>query len=177
MYRRSPPSVFWAPTLSLTSTIGRSYSYQYVESYSQFREAAISNDISLLGKAMKANVNVNAFFRAICTYWGKGATALHEASRRGNVDAVRFLIAHGAGFDIHELSSDKCWEPSSNEHFEGDTPLCSAARKAQSEVVRFLLKAGANPMLKRLEPRHPIGGRFKYAILTCWNSFKKRSST
>jgi ankyrin repeat protein len=62
---------------------------------------------------------------------GDGATALHWAVHRGNLEIVDLLI--GAGADVN----------AANAH--GVTPLALAAENAQPTMVARLLKAGANP--------------------------------
>ena len=118
-----PP--LWAPTTSPAN-----------EPYLQLREGAINNDITLLQRALQANVSINALFPR---FPGEGTTALHEAASRGNVDAVRYLIAASAEIDIEEFSDTN--------QFDEDKPLYCAAKGAHSEVVRVLLEAGADPSL------------------------------
>jgi ankyrin repeat protein len=57
-----------------------------------------------------------------------GYTPLHRSAYEGNVDAMKFLLAHGA--DIHALTID------------GWTALHSAANWGQVETVSFLLHHG-----------------------------------
>ncbi|MFM7557770.1 MAG: ankyrin repeat domain-containing protein, partial [Alphaproteobacteria bacterium] len=60
-----------------------------------------------------------------------GATALHIASREGNLDIVKILIDSGANPNIADN--------------EGYTPLMRASLSASAEVVEYLLKNGAKP--------------------------------
>ena len=62
---------------------------------------------------------------------GDGATALHHATHRNNVDAVTALLAAGATVNVaNEL---------------GATPLWLAARNGSSPLLTRLLNAGADP--------------------------------
>ena len=60
-----------------------------------------------------------------------GATALHIASREGNLDIVKILIENGANPNLTDN--------------EGYTPLMRASLSASPEVVEYLLKNGAKP--------------------------------
>ena len=72
------------------------------EPYAQLREGAISNDITLLKKALEAKVNVDVLFHVGPR---AGSTSLHEAARRSHADAVRYLIDAGANIDINDKNS------------------------------------------------------------------------
>src|SRR5215813_15241125 len=61
---------------------------------------------------------------------GEGWTELHEAARRGNLDAVRRLLEHGA-------------DPNAREPGDNTTPLHWAAAHGHVDIVRALLDAGA----------------------------------
>ena len=54
---------------------------------------------------------------------------MHEAVERGDIEAIRKLVASGA--DVNKLSADGC------------TPLHVAAEKGEVEVVRVLSELGA----------------------------------
>jgi ankyrin repeat protein/catechol 2,3-dioxygenase-like lactoylglutathione lyase family enzyme len=60
-----------------------------------------------------------------------GWTGLHEAAKRGHVDAVRLLLEHGA-------------DPGARETGDNTTPLHWAAAHGHVDVVRALLDAGAD---------------------------------
>ena len=60
-----------------------------------------------------------------------GRTALECCSRWGHVEAVRFLLAHGA-----RVRSDGFFETA---------PLVGAAGESRLEIVKMLLEAGADP--------------------------------
>jgi ankyrin repeat protein len=60
-----------------------------------------------------------------------GATALHFAAISGRLDAVRWLLEHGAALDAHD------------DEF-GMTPLAWANEKGRHAVVDFLLAQGAS---------------------------------
>ena len=68
-----------------------------------------------------ANINIKG---------GKEEPAIVYAARRGNVDAVRWLVAHGANIN----AQDK----------DGDTPLIVAAEAFNVKAIRWLLKHGAD---------------------------------
>lgn len=58
-----------------------------------------------------------------------GATALHIASREGNLDIVKILVENGANLNIADA--------------EGYTPIMRAAIVGNAAVVEFLLSKGA----------------------------------
>src|SRR5262249_16378849 len=60
-----------------------------------------------------------------------GWTGLHSAARRGHLDAVRFLLEHGAN-------------PNAREEGDNTYPLHWAAAQGHVEVVRALLDAGGD---------------------------------
>ena len=61
----------------------------------------------------------------------RGWTELHEAAKRGHLDAVRLLLEHGA-------------DPNAREPGDNTTPLHWAAAHGHVDVVRGLLDAGAD---------------------------------
>jgi ankyrin repeat protein len=63
--------------------------------------------------------------------YARGDTALHHASRNGDLDVVRNLVDHGA--DVNATSD--------NGHF----PLYCAAGHGHAVTTRYLLESGANP--------------------------------
>lgn len=69
-----------------------------------------------------------------------GITPLHLAALHGHADAVRSLLAAGAGLAVDALSA------------EGFSPLHNAALNGHAEVVRALLSAGASA-----SQAHPCG--------------------
>ncbi len=60
-----------------------------------------------------------------------GATALHIAARRGNLEICKILVENGANVNITDN--------------EGWTPLMRAAIAKNSELVKFLINNGADP--------------------------------
>jgi ankyrin repeat protein len=68
---------------------------------------------------------------------GASAGALHLMAKRGDVAAVKWLLAHGADPNTQ-------WS-----HWDADvTPLHLAASQGHAEVVRVLLGAGADPGIR-----------------------------
>jgi ankyrin repeat protein len=66
-----------------------------------------------------------------------GGGLLHLAAKRGDADAVRWLLAHGA-------LPNELWP-----HWDADvTPLHLAASRGHAEVVRLLLDAGADAKIR-----------------------------
>lgn len=66
-----------------------------------------------------------------------GYTALHEASLKGHLSIVKFLLESGANIDCSAVN--------------GDTPLHDASENGHYEVVAYLLQAGANRIIKNQE--------------------------
>jgi truncated hemoglobin YjbI len=60
-----------------------------------------------------------------------GGTALHQASRRGNVSVARALLDHGASIDARDAKEQ--------------TPLRRAVNCRQLQIVRLLVRHGADP--------------------------------
>ena len=67
----------------------------------------------------------------------KEEPAIVYAARRGNVDAVRWLVAHGAKINVQDK--------------DGDTPLIVAAKFKNLKAIRFLLQKGADVSVKNDE--------------------------
>ena len=63
-----------------------------------------------------------------------GATALHIAARKGNIEIIKILVNNGADLNIKDN--------------EGWTPLMRAASNNNSEIVSELIAKGANANLK-----------------------------
>ena len=89
-----------------------------------FYLAASRNDVEAIKFLLKAGVNINAINLNFLE-----ETALHGASKLGNIDIVKLLLE--AGID-----------PSVRNEYE-ETALNIAANKEQAEVMKLLLEAGA----------------------------------
>ncbi len=72
----------------------------------------------------------------------EGVTALHEASRKGNIEIVRYLLQKGA--DIHL------------KNYNGLSPLHIAAYCGENEIVRTLIAAGADVNAKAKDNITPL---------------------
>ena len=94
--------------------------YEYPKTaYGSAVNAAIASDkhtVEFLTKLLNRGANIHGYFR--------------DAARYGNVEAMKFLLQHGA--DINETSID------------GGSGLISASYKGHVEAVRFLLEKGAD---------------------------------
>jgi ankyrin len=90
-------------------------------------EAVKNNDRQAVRALLKQGANVNAVE-------GDGATALHWASYRDDLETADLLIKAGAKVNA---ANDL-----------GATPLWTASLNGSSAMVRRLLQAGANPNLK-----------------------------
>ena len=80
----------------------------------------------------------------ICTSCGSSSksTDLHEAAEKGDIKAVKALLAAGA--EINAKNSD------------GETPLHCAAWSGQAELAKILLQAGAGVNAKDKGGRTPL---------------------
>jgi len=78
----------------------------------------------------------------------EGETVLMTASRTGNLETMRMLLAHGA-------------DPNAQERWFGETALMWAASQNHADAVRMLLEAGAKPDLagKKMEFPRKVGGQ------------------
>lgn len=72
----------------------------------------------------------------------EGATALHEASRKGNIEIVRYLLQKGS--DIHL------------KNYNGLSALHVAAYCGENEIVRALIAAGADVNAKAKDNITPL---------------------
>jgi len=75
-----------------------------------------------------------------------GSTPLHCACWKGNLDAAKLLLEHGAKADALRTGG----------HY-GTTPLHAAAHGNQREIVRLLLEHGAKAKLKDDEGLDALG--------------------
>ncbi len=90
--------------------------------------AATNGDVPMLDALIKAGADPNAALP-------EGETILMTASRTGNPDAIRLLLAHGAN-------------PNTKENSLGETALMWAAAENHADAVRALIKGGADPNLR-----------------------------
>jgi hypothetical protein len=95
----------------------------------KFFSAAKSGDVKALRAALDAGMDVHALD-------GNKWTGLHEASRYGQLEAVKALLAAGA-------------DPNVPHSQNGFTPMVVATfEKGHTEIVRALLQGGAAPSLQ-----------------------------
>ena len=95
-------------------------------------EAAKSGDVEALKQALDSGFDVN-------TTDEKKNTALHHATGKTHLDAMRLLIENGAGLD---LPNDRL-----------STPLHLTAKNM--DAIRILLEAGADPNLLDADHDYP----------------------
>jgi len=69
----------------------------------------------------------------VCARNANGIAAMHEAAfRKGAIDAIVWLLQHGADINVRTAETD------------GDTPLHYAVRGRDLEIIKYLLLKGAN---------------------------------
>jgi len=88
------------------------------------RAAARDGDLAAIQRLIEGGVTIDAGDR-----WGK--TALSFAAGEGHLEAVRWLLAHGA-------------DPSARESFFGGSVLDAALMEGHLEIAEELLRAGAD---------------------------------
>jgi ankyrin repeat protein len=98
--------------------------------YEEFFNAASGGDVERLEAALLPSLDVNALEADRL----QGRAALHMAAQTGSVQAIQFLLTHGAKVDLRNS--------------EYETPLHEAAFYAHPEAVKALLDAGSNIHLK-----------------------------
>ena len=94
----------------------------------RFWNAAIAGDTIALAKALEDGASVDALDTRTAR---NGRRALNWAAINNRVDAIRWLLAHGAPIEAVNLT--------------GFTALHHAAEYGSVEATRVLLAAGANP--------------------------------
>src|SRR5213593_2513696 len=97
---------------------------------SDFIEACSKGEVGVL-RGLLANDRSLARAEVDTQHGSRGWTGLHEAARRGHVDAVRLLLEYGAN-------------PNARETGDNTYPLHWAAAHGHLEVVRALLDAGGD---------------------------------
>ena len=113
--------------------------YSEDEEHTETQNRTIRNYTAVLKEALQDSIAVNSFFHMDPSNPNKETTALHEAARRGDVDAICDLVIRGAEVNGREYTD--------NDELYADTALHCAARNAHSGAVQVLLNAGAEPVL------------------------------
>lgn len=94
--------------------------------YEEFFNAASEGDVERLEAALLPSLNVNALEADRL----QGRAALHMAAQTGSVQAIQFLLTHGAEVNLRNS--------------EYETPLHEAAFYAHPEAIKVLLDAGSH---------------------------------
>ena len=103
-------------------------------------DAAISGDTLALASALKDGGQIDSLDTRTAR---NGRRALNWAAINNRVDALRFLLAHGASIEATNRT--------------GFTALHHAAEVGSLEAARVLLAAGADPKHANLEGMTPLG--------------------
>ncbi len=106
----------------------------------RFWDAAISGDTVALATALKDGARIDSLDVRRSP---NGRRALNWAAINNRVDAIRFLLAHGAAIEATNLT--------------GFTALHHAAEFGSLDAARVLLAAGADPKHTNLEGMTPAG--------------------
>ncbi len=96
----------------------------------QFWDAAQAGDTAAMSRALGAGARIDSLDTRRSP---NGRRALNWAALANQVDAIRFLVAHGAPVNAVNLT--------------GFTPLHHAAERGTADAARVLLELGANPKL------------------------------
>ena len=102
-------------------------------------DAAISGDTTILAAALKDGARIDSLDVRTSR---NGRRALNWAAINNRVDAVRFLLAHGAPIEATNLT--------------GYAALHHAAEYGSLDAARVLLAAGADPKHTNLEGVTPL---------------------
>lgn len=98
--------------------------------YEELFAAAAEGQIDRLRAALKPKLDVNLLQAIQTPSTFESQAVLHVAARHGKVEAIQYLLTHGA--DIHVQDS------------ANETPLHSAASAANIACVELLLSSGAD---------------------------------
>ncbi|KAL8887014.1 MAG: hypothetical protein Q9215_005350 [Flavoplaca cf. flavocitrina] len=116
--------------------------------YEELFKAATEGQIDRLRAALKPRLDVNSLQAIQTPSTIESQAVLHVAARHGKVEAIQYLLTHGA--DIHVQDS------------VAETPLHSAASAATIACVELLLSSGAdvhyssNGRYSRYLVKHPL---------------------
>ena len=102
-------------------------------------DAAIAGDTVALAAALKDGANIDSLDTRRAR---NGRRALNWAAINNRVDAIRFLLAHGANIEATNRT--------------GFTALHHAAEAGSVDATRVLLAAGADPKHTNLEGMTPL---------------------
>jgi ankyrin repeat protein len=106
--------------------------------YSPISNACAGSHFEVFRALVEAGGNVNKLD-------SEGGTALHDASRWGLTEGVRYLCVE-RGADVNKSSTDG----------SGHTPLTLASLNGSVEAARVLLEAGADVNKRRSDSRTPL---------------------
>jgi len=135
--------------------------------FTPFLQAAKNGDCKMMELLLAKGATTGGSDWSTCT-------ALHFAARKGNVDAVEFVITkcggnvlardrngatplHMAGSrEVAELLVNTYQVPVSITDNSGTTPLLHAAYACQNDLARFLIEKGAHVNVKNREGETPL---------------------
>ena len=98
--------------------------------------AVLNSDLEAMATIIASGANVNMMFG------GSKETALHMASKIGNVDTIRLLLSKGA--DINMMS------------FNRNTPLYIACYYSKEDAAKFLIEQGCDVNQQDVTHRSPL---------------------
>lgn len=110
--------------------------------YDELFTAAVEGHVGYLRAALKPSLDINVLQAYMSRTSLRRRSALHLAALHGQVEAVQFLLAHGADVDLQDS--------------ESETPLHNAAFAANLTIMKLLLDSGADvhhPNLIHKKPR------------------------
>ncbi len=106
----------------------------------EFIRAAKKGDMSKLNELLASQPGLVETARDT-----DGSTALHCAAWKGNIEAVKALLAAGAPVNVHNA----------NDHW-GTTPLHAAAHANNTAIAELLIAAGAEINAKDMNGQTPL---------------------